>query len=423
MTWWKLAIAGVIVVGVGAIAYTGLKERKIPATDVQTVNAKEGPIRRTIVGAGKVQAATTVKISSNLSGDLIERLVRQGDVVKKGQVLGRIDKRRYEAAVRQSQSAFNASRSQVATVQVDVNRLEAELNRVKTLVEKGLASSAELEKASAEVESARSRLAAERDRSAQAAAQLESEANNLAKTTMLSPIDGTVIECTREVGERVRGSDFSEDIVMTLAALATMEVKIEVGEHEVVHLKPGQKSNVRIDAIEGQSFEGTVTEIAQKALIRNPGTEQETTSFPVTVALTTRPQLVMPGMSAEVRIIADERQKTLVVPVQAVTVRPTKSLPDESPNPENKLVAARSDEPFTKVVFVVDGENKVHSRRVRTGISSDTEVEIVEGLAPQEKLVEGPYRTLSKDLKDGDEVAVPSDNAKMPKGASAKGSN
>jgi HlyD family secretion protein len=421
MTWWKGLIAAAIVLGVGALAFSALKETKIPPVDVQTVEAKEAPIRRTVVGAGKVQAATTVKISSSLSGDLLERPVRQGDVVKKGQVLGRIDKRRYEAAVRQSQSAYNASRSQVATVQVEVNRFDAELTRVKQLVEKGLASNAELEKAVAEVEAAKSRLAAERDRSAQAAAQLEEQANNLSKTTLLAPIDATVIECTREVGERVRGSDFSEDIVMTLAALATMEVKIEVGEHEVVHLKAGQKSQVRIDALEGQSFEGTVTDIAQKALIRNPGTEQETTSFPVTVALTTRPALVLPGMSAEVRITADERQKALVVPVQAVTVRPTKSLPDEAPNPESKIVAPRSDEPFTKVVFVIDGENKVHPRRIKTGISSDVETEVLEGLAAQEKLVQGPYRTLSKDLKDGDEVAFGQGKDGFPQGASAKG--
>ncbi len=404
MTWWKAVIAAVIVLGVGAIASTGLKERKIPPTPVQVVEVKEAPIRKTVVGAGKVQAATTVKISSNLSGDLIERPVSNGDVVKKGQVLGKIDKRRVEAAMRQAQAGYNASRSQISTVQVELTRVSAEAARVQSLVEKGLASAAELEKANAEVEGAKTRLASEKERAAQSAAVLEEQMNNLSKTTLTAPIDGTIIETTREVGERVRGSDFSEDVVMTLAALATMEVKIEVGEHEVVHLRPGQKATIRIDALEGQSFEGTVTETAQKALIRNPGTEQETTSFPVTVALTTRPALVMPGMSAEVRITADERDKALVVPVQAVTVRPTASLPDEAPNPESKLVAPRSGEPFTKVVFLVDADNKVHPRRVKVGIASDTHIEVLEGLRASDKLVEGPYRTLSKDLNDGDEI-------------------
>ena len=214
-----------------------------------------------------------------------------------------------------------------------------------------------------------------------------------------------MIEVTREVGERVRGSDFNEDVVMTLAALHAMEVKIEVGEHEVVHLILGQKSDIKIDAFDGQTFEGTVVEIAQKALIRNPGTEQETTSFPVTVALVAKPDRVLPGMSAEVKVTADQRDSALIVPVQAVTVRPERSLADTATNIEgNKLSAPKKGETFAKVVFVVDAEKKVHARRVKTGISSDTDIEILEGLLEGDEIIEGPYRTLAKDLKDGDLV-------------------
>ena len=252
---------------------------------------------------------------------------------------------------------------------------------------------------------AKSRFASQNDRAAQAAAVLEEASNSLAKTTLFSPIDGNVIEVTREVGERVRGSDFNEDVVMTLAALHAMEVKIEVGEHEVVHLSLGQKSDIKIDAFDGQTFEGTVVEIAQKALIRNPGTEQETTSFPVTVALVAKPDKVLPGMSAEVKVTADQRDSTLIVPVQAVTVRPERSLADTAANIEgNKLSAPKKGETFAKVVFVVDAEKKVHARRVKTGISSDTDIEILEGLAEGDEIIEGPYRTLAKDLKEGDLV-------------------
>ncbi len=144
------------------------------------------------------------------------------------------------------------------------------------------------------------------------------------KTTLTSPIDGNVIELSREVGERVRGSDFSEDVVMTIAALSAMEVKIEVGEHEVVHLKTGQPAEVTLDALEGESFQGSVVEIAQKALIKNPGTEAEVTTFPVTVALDSRPPGVLPGMSAEVRISAETHNDAVLVPIQAVTVRSEK---------------------------------------------------------------------------------------------------
>ncbi len=418
MTWWKGLIALVIVAGVGGLAYAGLQERPAPPTEVQFGKAKKGPISRTVAGAGKVQAATTVKISSNLSGDLIECNVKEGDLVTKGQVLARLDRRRFEANTRQAQSALNAAKSDIATAQVDVDRLAAELGRVNGLVEKGLASKAEAERATADLASARSRVTALGDRASQAAAVVEEAVNNLSKTILISPIDGTVIERTREVGERVRGSDFNEDVVMTLAALASMEVKIEVGEHEVVHLAIGQKAEVKIDALEEQTFEGTVTEIAQKALIRNQGSEQETTSFPVTVALTSRPPAVMPGMSAEVRITAEQRESATTVPVQAVTVRPEKALQDQAPPIEGEAMKApRKTESFAKVVFVVDEAKKVHLRRVKTGIASDTDIEILEGLKEGEQIVEGPYRTLAKDLKDGDSV----DEAKAGKGGRGKG--
>ncbi len=146
-------------------------------------------------------------------------------------------------------------------------------------------------------------------------------------------------------------------------------------------------------------------EIAQKALIRNPGSEAETTTFPVTVALTARPPGVLPGMSSEVKIVAESRDSALVVPVQAVTVRPEKLLADTSlPVEGTSLVAKKSAEAFAKVVFTIDGENKAHVRRVRTGISSDTDVEVLEGLKEGDRVVEGPYRSLAKELKEGDRI-------------------
>ncbi len=407
MTWWKSAIAVVLFLGIAAITVGGLRQRPPPSVEVQFATAKKGNISRTITGAGKVEAVTTVKISSNLSGDLIQLLIKDGDRVTKGQILGQIDRKRFEAASKQALAAQSATRADAQVTQVEVERSTADYARVEGLVKKGLASSAELDKVKADRDGAIARLASARERHAQAAAAYEEAQTNLSKTTLISPIDGNVIEKNREVGERVRGSDFSEDVVMTLAALNSMEVKIEVGEHEVVYLKQGQKADISVDALEGQTFEGVVTEIAQKALIKNPGTEQEVTTFPIKVALTTRPPGVMPGMSAEVRIAAEMRNDAIVVPIQAVTVRSDKNLGD-IPAPiegtTTRLSAKKRTETLAKVVFVVDGEGKARPRRVRTGIASDTEMEIVEGLQEGDKIVEGPYRTLSKDLKEGDRV-------------------
>lgn len=409
MKWWKAVIAGVLFLGAAAITAGGLRERPPPTVEVQVAKARKGTITRTITGAGKVQAATTVKISSNLSGDLVELLVKDGERVTKGQVLGKIDRRRFEASVNQARASQNASKAEVQVSEVEVQRSAAEYGRVEGLVGKGLASAAELEQLRAAKDTAEARLAAARQRYEQASAVYDEAASNLSKTTLVSPIDGNVIELSREVGERVRGSDFSEDVVMTIAALSSMEVKIEVGEHEVVHLKPGQPAEVTVDALEGESFQGSVVEIAQKALIKNPGTEAEVTTFPITVALDTRPPGVLPGMSAEVRIAAETRHDTVLVPIQAVTVRSERSLPDYKPPVEGGgLTAKRKTEALAKVVFVVDADNKAQVRRVRTGIASDTELEILEGLQDGDRVVEGPYRTLSKELNPGDAVREPS---------------
>ncbi|MBZ4412242.1 efflux RND transporter periplasmic adaptor subunit [Myxococcus faecalis] len=407
MKWWKGVIAGALFLGAAAITAGGLKERPPPSQEVQIAKARKGTITRTITGAGKVQAATTVKISSSLSGDLVELLVKDGDAVKKGQVLARIDRRVYEAALKQAMASQNAARADAQVAEVEVSRTTQELGRVEGLVTKGLASGAELDVAKASKNTAEARLASARQLLARNVAVVEQAQTDLSRTTMFSPIDGNVIELSREVGERVRGSELAEDVVMTIAALSAMEVKFEVGEHEVVHLKPGQPADVTLDALEGQTFAGSVVEIAQKALIKNEGTEAEVTSFPVTVALDMRPPGVLPGMSAEARISAETRSDVVLVPIQAVTVRAERTLPDYKEPIEGGALKARRTESLAKVVFVVDAANKAQVRRVQTGIASDTELEILSGLNDGDRVVEGPYRTLSKELNHGDNVQEP----------------
>jgi len=406
MTWWKGVILGLIGLGVAAIAIGGLRDRPPPAVDVQTAKARKGTISRVVVGAGKVESVTTVKIASNLSGDLVQLNVKNGDPVKKGMVLARIDARPFQAQAKQALGAANSAKSDIGTAQVDVDRYGLELKRMKGLADRGMAATAELDLAKANYEGAVTRLASAKEKYTSAVAQYEQAETNLSRTELISPIDGNVIELSREIGERVRGSDFNEDIVMTVAALNNMQVKIEVGEHEVVYLKNGQRAELSVDALEGQTFEGSVVEIAQKAIIKNPGTESEVTTFPVKVALDSRPPGVLPGMSSEVRITAETRNDAVIVPIQAVTVRPEKMLPDSKPAGEanTTLTAKRSRETLAKIVFVVDGDNKAHARRVRTGIASDTDLEIIEGLQEGDKVVEGPFRTVSKELKDGDRL-------------------
>ncbi|ATB48462.1 efflux RND transporter periplasmic adaptor subunit [Corallococcus macrosporus] len=416
MKWWKGAIAGALFVGAAAITAGGLKDRPPPSLEVQLSKARKGTITRTITGAGKVQAATTVKISSSLSGDLVELAVKDGEAVTKGQVLGRIDPRLYQAAHKQALASLNASRADVQVAEVEVGRAQLELQRVEDLAKKGLASTAEVDTARATKSTADARLTSAKQMLARNGAIVDQAQTDLTRTTLVSPIDGNVIELSREVGERVRGSDLSEDVVMTIAALSAMEVKFEVGEHEVVHLRTGQPAEITLDALEGQTYSGSVVEIAQKALIKNEGTEAEVTSFPITVALDTRPPNVLPGMSAEARISAETHNDVVLVPIQAVTVRSERTLPDYKAPIEGGGLTAKRTESLAKVVFVVDGNNKAQVRRVQTGIASDTELEIVTGINEGDRVIEGPYRTLSKELNDGDIVREPEQGAGMKGG-------
>jgi HlyD family secretion protein len=404
MTWWKTVILGVLGVGVLGVTVAGLRDRPPPSVEVHVASARKANITRTVVGAGKVQAATTVKISSNLSGDLVELDVKNGDRVSKGQVLARIDPRRFQAAARQMEASEAAAKADTQVAEVDVQRTGLELHRVEELSGRGLSSTAEVEKTKSDRDAALARLNGAKERLAQAAAALEQARTDLLHTTLVAPMDGNVIERDREVGERVRGSEFSEDTVMVVAALSTMEVQFEVGEHDIVFLKPGQEAEITVDALEGQTFKGAVVELAQRATIKNPGTEQEVTTFPVKVAIQSRPPGVLPGMSAEVRVSTQTRNDVVTVPIQAVTLRPERLLTDSRRSEGGLAAPATHGERLAKVVFVLDDEGRAHLRRVETGISSDTELEIVAGLKDGERVVEGPYRAISKELSEGSHV-------------------
>jgi HlyD family secretion protein len=352
-----------------------------------------------------------VKLSSNITGDLLELDVKEGDRVRKGQVLGRIDARRYAAQVSQQEAARSSAVADQQTQRVQVTQLEQELARVERLAATGNASPAEVEKARSELAGGRARVDAAAGRLAQADASLRAARHYFSLTTLTAPIDGVVTTREKQVGERVRGSDFSEDVILVISTLSQMEVKVEVGEQEVVYVKEGDTAEIEIDAFPERKFPAAVVEVARNATVKNQGTEGEVTTFFVRLALTEAVPDALPGMSAQARIATDTRDQAVAVPIQAVTVRPEREvvpggppaserpLPQPPPAPGKKPKR----EPLQKVVFVIqDGVARI--RPVETGLASDTEIEITSGLSEGEKVVEGPYRILSRDLADGKPV-------------------
>jgi len=408
MSWGQRLLAVAFALAVVALLAFSLRPRKEPPLGVQTSPARQGAITRKVTAAGKLQAATQVKLSSNLSGDLLDLTVREGDQVKKGQYLGRIDSRRYAAQVRQQEAARASAGADLALEEVQVLKLEAELARVKRLAGSGNASQAELERSLSDVAAEKARAQAARERIAQAQAALAEAKHVLDQTTLYAPIDGVVTSRQKQVGERVRGSDFSEDVIVIVATLASMEVKVEVGEHEVVYLHEGDLAEVEIDAFPERRWPAQVVEIAKNANVKNAGTEAEVTTFPVRLALTSPVPGALPGMSGQAGISTETHERAVVVPIQAVTIRTEKQLQGPADKLDERPVApapghkARR-EPTQKVVFVVD-RGVARVRRVETGLASESEIEIVEGVKPGEVVVEGPYKVLARELEDGKPV-------------------
>lgn len=411
MSWTKRIIAAVFVVAVIGILAASLVPKKDPPVTVQTTTVRKGPITRKVSAAGKLQAATQVKLSSNLSGDLLDLPVREGDKIKKGQYIGRIDSRRYEAQLHQREAMEQSARSELSVEEVNLARLEADVKRVQRLVKADSASAAELEKIVAERDGAAARVQSAKDRIRNASASLAEARFLLSFTTLTAPIDGILTSRLKQVGERVRGSDFNEDPIVIIATLSSMEMKVEVGEHEVVHLHEGDPAEIEIDAFPDKRFPAQVIEIAKNATVKNAGTEAEVTTFPVRIALTVNVPGALPGMSGQATISTETHEEALIVPLQAVTVRTEKQLSagkdrkdDAPPSAEPGGAAKKATrEPMQKVVFVVE-DGKARVRRVETGLASENDIELVSGVKEGEVIVEGPYKLLSRELADGKPV-------------------
>src|SRR5712675_1015362 len=318
MTKGRWIIAGIVLAGVAAATVQGLRPRPPPPVEVTTSIARRGAITRLVTAAGHLQAHQTVKVSSNISGDLLSVAVKEGDHVARGQVLGQIDRRLQEAQVQQFRAGVSNARASIDQILATIAQDKNDLQRTRTLVEHKLTSQSDLDKALTQLKVDEGRLAAQKELVAQNHGQLETALYNLSRATLTAPIEGTILEIQHKVGERIRGSDLSEDVVLIMGGLTDMEVKAEVGEHEVVGIHEGDEATIEIDAIP----------------------DQEVTTFFVRVAFAEPPESALPGMSSAVSIAVATHDNVVSVPIQAVTSREPKKKEQKSAPREGTLVAA-----------------------------------------------------------------------------------
>ncbi len=432
MTKGRWLLTAILLLAVGFATAQGLRPHPPPPVEVTTVVVKRQDVTHTVNAAGHLQARETVKVSSNVTGDLLSLSVKEGDQVKRGQVLGQIDKRLQESQVAQFRGAVASAVAQAVQVEATIAQDERDLERRKKLVAENLSPTSELEKIETQLKLDRSRLTAQRQLVAQNQGQLETALYALSRATLTAPIDGTILELNHKVGERIRGSDFSEDVVLLMGGLSNMEVKAEVGEHEVVGIHEGDAATVEIDAIPDKQWKGHVVSVGKNAQIKNQGTDAEVTTFFVRVGLDNPPADALPGLSSTVSIATSTRTQVLTVPIPAITSREAKKKDDKGPQ-ENELaratdagagapvITAGGKPKPSKVVFVVTSEGKVQMRVVHTGIASRTDVELLDGVNEGETIVDGPYRILARELQDDQAVKVqpkdgPGENGKGPQG-------
>jgi HlyD family secretion protein len=406
MTTARWVFAALLVALVGLVAWSSLQRRPPPPTTVHTATVGRQDLTRIVSGAGRLEPARKVNVSSNITGTLLDLRVGIGSQVTKGDTLGQIDTSRYASVVEQQRAMLAAARSDANAAKARLARLRRDAERLDQLAGRGAVGAAEVEQAHAAVGEAEAGLEASENRVRQAQAALGEASHSLEWATLKAPVDGTVLAVHHRVGERVRGSEFTEDVVLVIGSIADMEVRIEVSEHDVVWVKPNQRATVELDALPDVRLTGHVLDSGRDAIVKFAGTDNEVTTFPVWVVLDEPPPVALSGMSAHVEITTDTRAGALAAPIQAVTLR--------APQPDRAQTATGKPK-LDKVVFVVKAGRAVERRKVQTGLASDTMIEITDGLHEGEEIVEGPYRVVSRQLEDGDAVDVDLPDARAPK--------
>ena len=398
------SIIGVVLIGLAALVFLGSKRETIVTVQTDKVTRKN--ITQIVSATGKIQPETQVKINAEVSGEIIELPVKEGQIVKRGQLLVRIKPDAYKAQLDQSEASLKMAEANLA-------KAEADFKRLNGLFAKQLAADADMDAARAGLESAKAQYN-------QATSNVSQVRDTYSKTTIYAPMDGIISQMISESGERVSGSTFTLGTqIMTVADLSRMEARVDVGENDVVMVSIGDTARVQVDAFPGQKFVGTVSRIANTATTTGAGTQSEVTNFQVRVRIIGADTVSFrPGMSMNADIETQTRDNVYAVPIQSVTVRMPKmeEKKDEGPKEgEAQLSTNKSkqkeEDKLAEIVFAVS-EGKVKALKVKRGISNDAYVEITEGVKEGDEIVSGPFKAINKDLEDGAKVKV--DNKKGP---------
>jgi HlyD family secretion protein len=407
-------IVGIALVVVIIVAVNILKSGEKTYT-VQAEKVKKGDITSIVTANGKLVPRTDVKISAYVPARIEDLPVKEGDMVKKDQLLVQLDETEYRAAVNQAEAQLKSARANLEQAQLTYNRQKELFEKKLTSQEQHDLSMTELKLAEAQNQQAEANLAQAR--------------YALSKTTITSPIDGMVTSLNAEVGEIVMIGTMNNPgtVIMTISDMSEIEAEVEVDETDIADVELGQEAKIKIDAFPDTTFKGKVSEIGHTALISGLGTQDQVTNFLVKVVLLDSIPNLRPGMSASVDVTTKHRDNILNVPIQAVVMREEKT--DSLKLKKDKTEGAIASEDSSVVkeegkkkkekkeiegVFIVD-KGRAKFVQVKTGIADQQNIEIISGITDDNTVITGSYKIL-RTLKDGEKVKI----SKIIEGESSK---
>ncbi|RZJ35814.1 MAG: efflux RND transporter periplasmic adaptor subunit [Flavobacterium sp.] len=405
------------------LAKTGVLGGKPTGVEVETAKVDQITIVETVSATGKIQPEVEVKISSEVSGEIIDLPVKEGQTVKKGDLLVKINPDLYTSGYNRTISNLSGTKAGLSQADAQFREAKASYDRNKGLYEKGIISKADWDKAVSAFEVAKATKQSAYYNVQSAAATVNEAKDNLGRTTIYSPADGTISMLNVELGERVLGTQqMTGTEILRVANLNNMEVEVDVNENDIVKISVGDSAKVEVDAYLKKEFRGIVTSISNSA--STALTADQVTNFKVKIRILkesyqdllegkpTSYSPFRPGMTATVDIITKRKENVIGVPISAVVVKTdtTASKKIVVAKKDDQKVKAKSDKKF-ECVFVKSGD-KAKLRVIKTGIQDDTNIEVVSGLKKGDVVITGPYTTVTKELKPGDMVTVASDKPK-----------
>lgn len=387
---------------------------------VEITQVKSTTVVETVSATGKIQPEIEVKISSEVSGEIILLNVKEGQVVKKGDLLVKINPDLYTSGYNRSVSNLSGSKAGLSQAEATFKEAKANFDRSKTLFEKGIISKSDWDKAVTTFEVAKASKQNAYYTVQSASATVNEAKDNLGRTVIYAPADGTISMLNVELGERVLGTQqMTGTEILRIANLNNMEVEVDVNENDIVKIKVGDQAKVEVDAYLKKQFEGLVTSISNSASTEL--TADQVTNFKVKVRISKESYLDLlkgkpsnyspfrPGMTATVDIITKTKNSVLAVPISSVVVK-SDTLPvnkiklDDKELEEEEANMPKIDKKL-ECVFIKIGE-KAKIRIIKTGIQDDANIEVISGLKKGDIVITGPYTTVSKELNSGDKVST-----------------